>query len=59
MNLCPKIFGLSLGIFRNFRDYFQTVRVEFRDCFRTVRVEISGLYSNSPNIIFKNVFGCF
>ena len=36
---------------------FQTVRVEFRDCFRTIRVEFLGLFSNSPDRIFRIVFG--
>ena len=41
-----KILGLSLGIFRNFRDYFRTIRVEF-----------SGLFWDSLDKIFINVFG--
>ena len=45
--------------FRNFQAYFRTVRAEFLDCFRTVQVEISRLYSNSPDIIFRNVFLVF
>ena len=49
--------GLSVRIFRNFRDFFQTVRTEFRDCFRTVRVEFSGLFSDSPDKTFETVFG--
>ena len=48
--------GLSVGIFRNFRDCFQTVRAEFRDCFQIVRVEFSGLFSDSPDKIFGIVF---
>ena len=38
-------------------DYFRIVRAEFRDCFQTVRVEILGLFSNSPDRIFRIVFG--
>ena len=49
---------LSVGIFRNFRDYFWIVRAEFRDCFWIVRVEISGLFLDSPDRIFRTVFGC-
>ena len=45
--------------FMNFLDYFRIVRAEFRDCFQTVRVEILGLYLDSSDIIFRNVFGCF
>ena len=41
---------------RNFLDYLRTVRAEFRDCFRTIRVEFSGLFSNSPDKIFRIVF---
>ena len=48
--------GLSVGIFRNFRDCLLTVRAEFRDCLRTVQVEISGLFSDNPNRIFGIVF---
>ena len=59
VNFSPKIFGLSLGIFRKFWDYFWTVWAKFRDCFRTIQVKISGFYSDSPDIIFKYVFGCF
>ena len=40
-------------------DCFRTVRVEFRDCFQTVQVEFLGLFSNSPDIIFKTVFRLF
>ena len=36
----------------NFWNYFRTVRVEFR----TVRVEISGLFLDSPDRNFRNVF---
>ena len=36
--------GPSVGIFRN-----------FRDCFRTVRVEFSGLFSDSQNRIFETI----
>ena len=57
VNFSPKIFGLSLGIFRNFLDYFRTVQAEFRDCFRTVQVEISGLFLENPDRIFKTIFG--
>ena len=59
VNFSPKIFELSLGIFRNFRDCVRTVQAEFRDCFRTVRVEISGFYPDSLDINFRNFFGCF
>ena len=38
--------GLSVGIFRN-----------FRDCFRTVRAEFLRLFSNSPDRIFGTIFG--
>ena len=55
--MSPKIFGLSLGIFKNFLDYFWTVRAEFWDCFRIVGVEILGLFSDSPNRNFKTIFG--
>ena len=48
--------GLSVEIFRNFRDYFRTVQAEFRDCFRRVRAEFFGLFFNSPNRIFETVF---
>ena len=48
--------GLGVGIFRNFWDCFRTVR---RDCFRIVQVEFLGLFSNSPNRIFRTVFGQF
>ena len=40
-----KIFELSLGIFRNFRDYFRTIWVEF-----------SRLFWDSQNRIFIIVF---
>ena len=33
VNFSPQIFGLSVGIFRNFRDYFWTVRAEFGTVF--------------------------
>ena len=36
VNLSPKFFGLSVGILRNFGDYFRTVRAEFQDYFLTV-----------------------
>ena len=49
--------GLSVGIFRNFRDCFRTVWAEFRDCFWTVRVEFLGLFSNSRERIFGTIFG--
>ena len=52
-----QIFGLSVRIFRNFRDCFRTVRAEFRGCFQTVQVEFLGLFSNSPDKIFGIVFG--
>ena len=54
-----KIFRLSLGIFRNFWDYFRTIRTEFCDCFWTVRVESSGLFLDSPDVIFKTILGVF
>ena len=59
VNFSPKIFRLSLGIFKNFWDCVQTVWAEFRNCFRTVWVEISDFYPDSSNIIFRNVFGFF
>ena len=49
-------FGLSIGIFRNFRDCFRTVRAQFRDCFRTVRAEFSRLFLDSHDRIFGNIF---
>ena len=49
--------GLSVGIFRNFRDCFQTVWAEFQDCLLTVRVEFSGLFLDSLDRIFETVFG--
>ena len=48
--------GLSVGIFRNFRNCFRIVRVEFREYFRTVRVEFFGLFLDSPDRIFGTVF---
>ena len=56
VNLSSQIFGLSIGIFRNFRDCFRTVRAEFRDCFRTIRVEFSRLFLDSYDIIFGTIF---
>ena len=37
-------------------DCFRTVRAEFRDCFRTVRAEFSGLFADSPDMIFMTFF---
>ena len=51
------IFGLSVGIFRNFRDCFWTVRAKFRDYFRTVQAKILGLFADSPDRIFGTIFG--
>ena len=48
---------MSVGIFRNFQDYFRTVQAEFRHCFWTVLVEFLGLFSDSLNKIFGIVFG--
>ena len=52
-----QIFGLSVKIFRNFRDCFQTVWAEFQDCFRTIQIEFLGLFLNSLNKIFGTEFG--
>ena len=46
-------------MFRNFRDCVRTVWAEFQNCFRTVWVEISGFYSDSLDIIFRNSFWVF
>ena len=51
-----QIFGLSVRIFRNFRDCFRTIQAEFQGCFRIVQVEFLGLFSNSLDKIFKTVF---
>ena len=56
VNFSSQIFGLSVGIFRNFRDYFWTVRVEFRDCFWTVRAEFSRLFLDNHDRIFGIIF---
>ena len=45
-----------MGIFRNFRDYFWTVRAKFWDCFRAVRTEFSRLFLDSHGRIFKTIF---
>ena len=45
-----------MRIFRNFRDYFWTVRAEFRDYFRTVRTEFSRLFLDSHDRIFVAIF---
>ena len=50
-----QIFGLSVRIFRNFRDCFRTIRAEFRGYFWTVQVEFLGLFLNSPDRIFGTV----
>ena len=50
-------FGLSVGIFRNFRDCFRTVLAEFQDCFQTVWANFSAMFSDSSNKIFGTVFG--
>ena len=52
----PQIFGLSVGIFRNFRNYFWTVRAEFRDYFWTVLTEFSRLFLDSHDRIFGTIF---
>ena len=49
--------GLSVGIFRNFRDCFGLFGLNFRDCFRTIRVDFLGLFSDSPDRIFETIFG--
>ena len=41
----------------NFRDCFRTIRTKFRDCFRIIRVEFSRLFLDSPDRIFRTVFG--
>ena len=38
---------------------FRTVRAEFQDCFRKVRAKFLGLFSNSSDMIFGNVFRKF
>ena len=55
----PKFLGLSVRIFRNFRDCFRTVQAKFWDCFQTVRVEFLGLFLDSSNRIFGTIFGQF
>ena len=45
LNFSPQIFGLSVGIFRNFWDYFWTVRIEF-----------SRLFLDSHDRIFETIF---
>ena len=47
---------MSVGIFRNFQDYFWRVRAEFRDYFRTVRTEFSRLFLDSHEKIFGTIF---
>ena len=39
-----------------FETVYEQFELNFQDCFRTVRVEFSGLFSNSPDIIFGAVF---
>ena len=38
-------------------DCFRTARIEFQDCFWIVLDEFSGLFSDSPNLNFRIVFG--
>ena len=57
VNFSPQNFRLSVGIFRNFRDYFRTIQAEFRDCFRTVQAKFSGLFTESLDRIFGTIFG--
>ena len=45
---------MGLGIFRNF---FGQSELNFWDYFRTIRVEFAGLFWDSQDGIFINVFG--
>ena len=52
-----KIFGLSLGILGIFWTIFGQSGLNFWDYFRTIQVEFSGLFCDSPERIFRIVFG--
>ena len=54
-----QIFGLSVGIFRNSETVFGQFGLNFETVFGQFGVEILGFYSDSPNINFRNIFGCF